>query len=82
MAELFEIGESLSPREAWKRKHNITVTPPNFKNWPGSEWGACIIETDPDGKDAGDPPRYESHGETEEEALWNLAQSKGIEFYK
>ena len=79
-ADLFTVPESLSPKEAWKREHGITVEhyPEHESDEPmeddfGNEaypWTATRDQ------------QWFSGAQTEEEALWILAQKLKIPFYK
>jgi hypothetical protein len=67
MTELFNIDESLSPREAWLRRHNVTT---EFDHDDG-EWHAL------------DPRRPEiiGTGRDEEAALFELARQHGWKWF-
>ena len=82
MSELFEIEESLSPKEAWKREHRVTAlkpplmpgetgdAPQPLDNFNTNQW---LVRSE------GVPDH--AQGDTEEEALYNLSLIHGVKYY-
>lgn len=71
MTDLFDIPESLSPKEAWKRNHNVQAFPPNGEGRCGHLWLARY--------NGGQENVY---GEDEECALYLMSLELGVSFYK
>lgn len=71
MTDLFDIPESLSPKEAWKRNHGVDTFSPTGKGKHAEEWQAK--------RTLGDAVTY---GEDEECALYLMSCELGVKFYK
>lgn len=87
---LFGLPETLSPKEAWKREHNILTLPPGQEpgetgdeptedlGFPKDKWVAWQANGS-DGPPTGEPTAF---GTTEELALFYLAGKLSIAFYQ
>lgn len=73
MTDLFGIPESLSPKEAWKRTHNVETHPPVGSTGRDAQWVALH------GASADGTATY---GEDEEHALYEMSKELGVKFYK
>ncbi len=81
MSELFDLEETLSPRDEWKRLHDIATLAPRddgqkhpTSGTDGTMWLAVL-----------GPVRVGAAftaGETEDQALLKMASLIGVEFYR
>jgi len=75
MGDLFTVEESLSPYAEFRRRHNIRTSNeadflPPWIAWSGDELGAVLEEDD---------PNLIAYGETEKEAVFELAVNLRLE---
>lgn len=81
MDDLFFVEESLSPKEAWKKQHDIVCLQPEQAE-TGDGPDGDVEHSDKWIAWSTSLPEERREGDTEEQALFRLATANKINFYK